>query len=136
MIKMDAQNNNVIRCLFLIPLILQFACKERNHSQTEGKMPQDSVSIISNFWKQDSSGCLRLRDPRKIVRVIKQEGLIGMDTTSIKEYLGKPNHISFLREEKYYIYWLECIGENKISYSNFYCYFRGDSLYSYRHSIY
>lgn len=126
----------MVRYLILIVLIFQFACKEKNQSLSVKEIPQDSVLIISKSWREDSLGCLHLRDPRKIVRIIEQTKLIGKDSTSVKEYLGTPNRVSFLKDEKYYTYWLECVGEKKISYSNFYCYFRGDTLYSYRHSIY
>jgi hypothetical protein len=118
-------------------LILQLGCNERNrHVQSTKELSQDSILLISKMWKADSSGCSRLRDPRKIVRLMEQTKLIGKDSTLIKDYLGEPNRIAIFNGHKTYTYWLECVGEKKISYSNFYCDFRGDTLNSYHHSIY
>lgn len=116
--------------------VLMTSCKEKSISSQDAQIPHDSLLVISQSWKVDSLGCLHLRDPRKIIRLIEQTNLIGKDSTVIKQYLGEPNRVFFLKGEKYYTYWLECVGDKKISYSNFYCYFKGDSLHSYRHSIY
>jgi len=128
--------STIIVCLICVVAIFIMSCKDRNHSDEEVQISSDSLMVISQLWKTDSMGCLHLRNPHKITRLIEQTNLIGKDSTLIKKYLGEPNQVSFLKGEKYYTYWLECVGEKNISYSNFYCYFRGDSLYSYRHSIY
>lgn len=126
----------MIRYLIFALAISIPSCKDKSHPSHKMKISRDSLLIISQTWKTDSMGCLHLRDPGKIARLIEQTQLIGKDSSLIKEYLGEPNQVSFLKDEKCYTYWLECIGDKKISYSNFYCYFRGDSFYSYRHSIY
>ena len=67
---------------------------------------------------------------------MEQVGLIGKDTTSIIKYLGRPNYMSVNKGIKTYAYYLECYGDKKISYSNFYCHFASDTLWYFNHSVY
>jgi hypothetical protein len=140
MIKMELERIRIVivKCLFVV-LLVQFGCRQKSHGLDTVKpkdMPKDSVKLISKLWKADSLGCLQLRDPRKIKRLIKQVDLIGKDSLAVQEYLGRPNLVSFLEGKKIYAYRLECIGEKKISYSNFYCIFEGQLLRSCHHSTF
>lgn len=98
---------------------------------------KDSVLIVSSRWKSDSMGCKRLRDPEKIMAVIRTERLIGRSSGALIQYLGRPNHVEDKKNgELIYYYHIECGEKGSISYDNFYCYFSGDSLLSYVHKVF
>jgi hypothetical protein len=69
-------------------------------------------------------------------RLIDEVKFIGKDTLEVRKYLGKPNWITFNGDKKTYIYFLECIGDKRISYSNFYFDFRADTLFAYKHVLF
>jgi len=118
-------------------LFLFLSCQEKRPKQASfRRMPLDSILLLSQNWKQDSTGCLGRRNPKEITRLIQQTELIGKDTTLIIKYLGKPNYVSINKGIKTYAYFLECYGDKKISYSNFYCRFSSDTLWYVNHSIY
>ena len=97
---------------------------------------EDSIQSISDAWKRDSLGCLKLRDPRKMTWLIEHFELVGKDTSVLIQYLGKPNHLSLNEGIKNYTYFTECIGEEKYSYSNFDCFFSADTLWYCHHTLY
>ena len=138
MIRMAIQKRSStwIKCLLII-LPHLCGCKNKDRtSQKISELTQDSLLLISEQWKADSSGCARQRDVNKITRLIDQTKLIGKDTAVLITYLGNPNHKEYHEGKTIYYYYLECGEDGKVSYDNFYCYFRGDSLFSYQHKTF
>lgn len=137
MIRMDFQKQISVVNKYCLIFFLSFflACNQKGESlQTE--INQDSLILISNDWKADSLGCYGKRDAEKIKQLIDQSNLIGKDTATLIVYLGHPNHKDYQDDKVIYYYYLECGDSGKVSYDNFYCYFRGDSLFSYQHKTF
>jgi hypothetical protein len=111
-------------------------CGKRTDLNSKNILSADSLLIIAKLWKEDSTGCNLQRDPRVIERLIKQVKLVGKDTVEVNKYLGYPNRIFFNKDKKTYVYFMECIGDDKVSYSNFYFDFRADTLFSYQHALF
>lgn len=99
--------------IILIVLITVFGCSKIKPGRSRQKLlSEDSLERISYAWQQDSSRCLRNRDPVKMKFVIEQVGLIGKDTKSIIRYLGRPNYVLIHKGIKTYAYFLECYEKN------------------------
>lgn len=93
-------------------------------------MSQDSLKSISTQWKQDSLGCARQRDPKKIRQLIDQLDLIEKDSTLTIEYLGFPDGRNKPNDSLVvFYYYMACGVRNQTSY-NFYCFFEGNKLTS------
>ena len=134
MTRMDIRNRNniLLRCCVIL-LLSALGCNPKDRSsQRTAELSQDSLLLISEEWKMDSLGCEQKRNARKIEQLIDQFRLIGKDTITIIQYLGKPNHKEYHKNNTIYYYYLECGEAGKVSYDNFYCYFRGDSLFSFQ----
>lgn len=121
---------SVIFCFTLL------GCKPKKSITEEYSLSPDSIRIISERWQNDSTGCGMQRNPNLAERLIRQVELVGKDTAKVIEYFGPPNHITFNKKKHTYVYFLECFGEKRISYSNFYFDFENDSLFAYQHAIF
>lgn len=121
---------NVIFCFTLL------SCQSKKVLLEEYTLSPDSIRIISERWQNDSTGCGMQRIPNLAERLVKQLELVGKDTTEVLKYFGSPNYITFNGKKHTYIYFLECYGEKRISYSNFYFHFEKDSLFAYQHAIF
>jgi hypothetical protein len=101
----------------------------------EKALTSAEIEEIVGNWKKDSTGCLRLRDYGKMKRVIEQLSLIGKDSLTVVSYLGEPNAKYGESSKRHYLYFIEC-GKGKVSYSNAYCHFLQDTLYSFQGAVF
>jgi hypothetical protein len=123
-------------CLNILFYFTMMSCQPKKVLQEEYTLSPDSIRIISEKWQNDSTGCGMQRNPNLAERLIRQVKLVGKDTAKVIEYFGPPNHITFNKKKHTYVYFLECYGEKRISYSNFYFDFENDSLFAYQHAIF
>lgn len=93
--------------------------------KNEASLTDNETQKLLNDWKNDSVGCLRLRDPEKM-KIYARE-LIGKDSLELTERLGPPNYKYGKKGKRHFSYVLECI-EKKTSYYNFYFHFDGDTI--------
>lgn len=130
-----------MRKLLTIALIIFLpGCSSKNDDSSKEnksiKLTSQELDEVSENWKKDSLGCLRLRDYEKIKLLIDQRKLVGKDTLSVKQYLGRPNG-KIDRDGKYtLVYFLECGEKGKVSYFNFYCHFEDNVLESYSGAVF
>jgi hypothetical protein len=139
MIKVALQNqknNKIKRYFLLIFMIWLAACstKPKEDLIQVNEITQDSLQKISKQWKEDSLGCSRLRDPKKIRHLISQLKLIGKDSSLVIDYLGNPNGKNITGDTSVFYYYMSC-GINQNSSYNFYCNFKGKELFSVQSAI-
>ncbi|MCE2997529.1 MAG: hypothetical protein ACK5RG_14900 [Cyclobacteriaceae bacterium] len=112
------------------------ACKTTDRKADTGNeitidsLTSSEITELVNNWKTDSVGCLRLRDPEKMMILTKQLQLIGKDSLAVLTLLGKPNSKYGEDGDRHFLYFLEC-GVGKKSYYNFYCHMKGDTVSSF-----
>jgi len=99
-------------------------------------LSEEELIKIAQDWRKDSIGCMRLRNPIKIVQVIKMSKLIGKDTTVLMAKLGRPNHVVLKKKETTFVYVLECTKDQTTSYSNFYFHFKQDTLWAFNQATF
>jgi len=137
MIKMDMKSINILRLFVFATLsLLLIKCSLKNEKKEDAILSEEELIKIAQDWSKDSIGCMGLRNPIKIVQVIKMFKLIGKDTTVLKAKLGRPNHIILKKEETTYVYVLECIKDQKTSYSNFYIHFKQGTLWAFNQATF
>jgi hypothetical protein len=122
--------------VFSILSLLLFNCSLKSEKREDVILSEEELIKIAHDWKKDSIGCMRLRNPIKIVQVIKMFKLIGKDTTVLIAKLGHPNHVLLEKEKTTYVYVLECINDQKTSYSNFYCHFKQGALWAFNQATF
>jgi hypothetical protein len=111
-----------------ILLILFVAACGQDRKDKVIPVSSDSLQAISKQWKEDSLGCSRLRDVKKITQLINQLSLREKDSLSLVEYLGFPNERRTLKDGTVvFCYYMGC-SVGKISSYNFYCYFENGKL--------
>lgn len=108
--------------LFIL-LISLFGCAKKTNEESSSfiNLSQDSLQQISNQWKEDSLGCARQRDPKKIRQLIRQLDLIGKDSVAVMQYLGPPDGINLLNDSTVVFYYHMACGVKQRSSYNFYC---------------
>lgn len=117
-----------VRYLSILVLCLG-ACGESKKEVTR-LIPQDSIEIVSNQWKEDSLGCARQRDPEKIKQLIAQLDLVGKDSSLVFKYLGSPEGKRYTGGDTTVFYYYMACGIKNGSGYNFYCSFKGDKMFS------
>ncbi len=124
-----------------LAFLLLSTCKTANKKEDNvAKITLDSLTSLeikelTNNWKIDSVGCLRLRDPKKMMALTKQLKVVGKDSLAVVELLGQPNGKYGQGGDRHFVYFLEC-GEGKTSYYNFYCHIRGDTVQSFSNPVF
>ena len=134
--------NLMQRLVFILFVIcLLSACKTSDKKADSGSqivsdnLTSSEITELVNNWKMDSVGCLRLRDPEKMMALTKQLKLIGTDSSAVLKLLGAPNSKYGGNGDRHFLYFLEC-GVRKTSYYNFYCNMRGDTVSSFSSAIF
>jgi hypothetical protein len=114
-----------IRLIFLVLLVVTIGCTQKTEKKVEITLTQTQVDSLLTNWKKDSIGCLRLRDPERMLIYAKQ--LVGKDSFEIVRQLGQPNARFSGGGRRHFQYFLEC-GDTAISYYNFNFHFSQDTL--------
>lgn len=123
--------------LLTLAIVIFFVLSCSPKKEETGKTPfdsvsQDSLESISKQWKKDSLGCLRLRDPQKIQRLIVQLSLENEDSTVVIKYLGRPNGKNFIGSDTtVFYYFMDCESNMRKGFGyNLYCDFKGNKLHT------
>lgn len=115
----------MIRLIFFLVVLLAIGCGRKTERKPEIKLTEFEIETLLMEWKKDSIGCLRTRDPAKM-RIYANE-LIGKDSIKLISALGPPNYRYGEREERHFVYVLEC-ARDQTSYFNFYFHFERDTV--------
>lgn len=85
------------------------SCSLKQRDSANEKIHQDTITKILTLWKEDSLGCLRLRDHFRIETVINQLELFNKDSAILISYLGPPNQKLIQRDTlTVFYYFLNC----------------------------
>ena len=104
---------------------MAFGCTHKADKKAEIVLTKNQIDSLLTNWKKDSVGCLRLRDPERMLIYAKE--LVGKDSFEIVRRLGPPNARYNGGGRRHFQYFLEC-GDTAISYYNFNFHFSKDTL--------
>ena len=65
-------------------------------------------SEISNNWKKDKDGCLKLRSKKLAENLIKDYNLNNKYKSDFRKVFGKPNKIEKENNQEVYVYYFDC----------------------------
>lgn len=135
--------NSLLAIAIIFLCFYTSSCKTSNEineqpSSTEflNQVTDSEFDSLALMWRNDSLGCLKLRNPRMAQMLIEHNELMGKDSIMIVRYLGLPNLVHIQENSrKAFIYALECFDNGSTSYHNFYCHFVNDTLWQYSASM-
>src|SRR5688572_7698461 len=95
----------MVRLTFLLVLVT-IGCGQKHQKKPEITLSETQIDSLLVNWKIDSTGCLRLRDPGKMMTYAKR--LVGKDSFELVRQLGPPNARYDGAGRRHFQYFLMC----------------------------
>lgn len=131
-LRCEALSSQIMRQWFKVICIFLLSCEARVDQSEELSTHEYSFLEIQNElrkWKQDSLGCLGLRNPTILFDIIDQQQWEKQDSTTIFQLLGQPNGQYGSINDRHFIYYIQCGKKGETSWSNFYLHISTDRTY-------